>query len=281
MSQILIIYLMPEVNWMKILESQQDEFIIKLKERMPAFTRSKYDFDEAIHLYSLVDLDDIDLTDKLNWFCQELTYKYYGGYSDYFPDEFINYKIGKIGEESVKQYLGKLISNVNYELYEWGDDGTDFYLTNNKSVKLQVKTTCFSRILEENIDYEYEEDEYEYFCVLELDYVNLEHDECQKILDGVKWKISEKEHKKNQICIFVLLLNQVVGDRMHNYVEIKEIDKEFVSYINHPVYDFDCNGIYSSILCGFKPTNLLKPNTDIYLKDLFYIGGLKGYLLLP
>ncbi|GGA25625.1 hypothetical protein [Okeania sp. KiyG1] len=62
------------------------------------------------------------------------------------------------------------------------------------------------------------------------------------------------------------------------YVDIKEIDKEFVSYIYHPVYDFDCNGIYSSILCGFKPTNLLKPNTDIYLKDLFYIGGLKGYL---
>ncbi|NEQ75759.1 MAG: hypothetical protein F6K23_23565 [Okeania sp. SIO2C9] len=53
MSQILIIYLMPEVNWMKILESQQDEFIIKLKDRMSSFTRSKYDFDEAIHLYYL------------------------------------------------------------------------------------------------------------------------------------------------------------------------------------------------------------------------------------
>ncbi len=36
---------MPEINWMTILESQQDEFIIKLIYRMPAFTREKYDFD--------------------------------------------------------------------------------------------------------------------------------------------------------------------------------------------------------------------------------------------
>ncbi len=66
---------MPEINWMTILESQQDEFIIKLKERMPAFTRSKYDFDEAILLYSLVDdgcLGQDELSEKLNWFCEEL-----------------------------------------------------------------------------------------------------------------------------------------------------------------------------------------------------------------
>ncbi len=276
MSQILIIYLMPEINWMTILESQQDEFIINLRNRMPAFTRGKYDFDEAIHLYSLDydgELEEDGLAEKLNWFCEELTYKYNG---DYFPHKFINYKIGKVGEESVKDYLGKLISNVNYELYEWGDDGTDFYLTSNTSVNLQVKTTCFSRILEYNI--EYGEDTYEYFSDLEYNYINLESDKCEKIIDGLKWKISEKEHKKNQICIFVLLLNQVVRDEMPNYVDIKEIDKEVVSYTNEAVYHFDCNAIYSSILCGFKPTDLLKPDTDIYLKDLFYIGGLKGYL---
>ncbi len=51
-----------------------------------------------------------------------------------------------------------------------------------------------------------------------------------------------------------------------------------LSNINEAVYHFDCNAIYSSILCGFKPTDLLKPDTDIYLKDLFYIGGIKGYL---
>ena len=270
---------MPEVNWMTILESQQDEFIIKLIYRMPGFTRGKYDFDEATHVYSLDydgELEEDELAEKLNGFCEELTYKYCGGYSDFFPHEFINYKIGKVGEESVKDYLGKLISDVDYELYEWGDDGTDFYLTSNTSVKLQVKTTCFSRILEYNI--EYGEDTYDYFSALEYDYVNLEYDECEKILDGLKWKISEKEKNQNQICIFVLLLNQVVGDRMPNYVDIKEIDKEVVSYRNEAVYHFDCNAIYSSILCGFKPTDLLKPDTDIYLKDLFYIGGLKGYL---
>ncbi|NES02054.1 MAG: hypothetical protein F6K22_03940 [Okeania sp. SIO2F4] len=55
---------MPEVNWMTILESQQDEFIINLKHRTPAFTRGKYDFDESIHLYSLVDCDELDDLEK-------------------------------------------------------------------------------------------------------------------------------------------------------------------------------------------------------------------------
>ncbi|NES02055.1 MAG: hypothetical protein F6K22_03945 [Okeania sp. SIO2F4] len=193
----------------------------------------------------------------------------------------VNYKIGKVGEESVKQYLGRLISDVDYELYEWGDDGTDFYFRNNTSVSLQVKTTCFDRTLEKCLDlelnkFELDEDEYLYYSY--MNYVNLEHDKCEKIIDIIKWKISGKEHKKNQICIFVLLLNQVVGDEMPNYVDIKEIDQEVVSYRNEAVYHFDCNAIYSSILCGFKPTYLLKPDTDIYLKDLFYIGGIKGYL---
>ncbi|NES65803.1 MAG: hypothetical protein F6K24_11310 [Okeania sp. SIO2D1] len=260
---------------MTILESQQDEFIIKLKQRMPAFTRSKYDFDEAIHVHSVVDFDCDELEEKMNDFCVNLTDKYYGGY---LPDEFMNYKIGKVGEESVKEYLGKLISNVDYEFYEWGDDEKFFYLTSNTSVNLQVKTTCFDRILEKDIDYE--KDEAEYFYGLYQDYVNLEHDKCKKILDTIKWNISEKEQNQSQVCIFVLLLNQVVGDRMPGYVDIDEIDKEIVSDIDCVLTIKYCeyNAIYSSILCGFKPKNLLKPNTDIYLKDLFYIGGLKGYL---
>ncbi|MGB3514192.1 MAG: hypothetical protein WBA93_34280 [Microcoleaceae cyanobacterium] len=264
---------MPEINWMTILESQQDEFMIKLKHRMPAFTESKYDFDEAIHLYageypSFFD-DLLDLEEQMNWFCEELTYKYN---DDYFPDKFINYKIGKVGEESVKQYLGNLISDVDYELYEWGDDGKDFYLRSNKSVNLQVKTTCFSRILEPDIDYK--ADKNEYFYYLHQEYVNLEDDKCEKIIDTIKWKISEKEHKKNQICIFVLLLNQVVGDETYQYVDPTVIDKDLIRYSITTQIDIT----YSSILCGFKPTDFLKPNTDIYLKDLFYIGGLKGYI---
>jgi len=222
---------MPEINWMTILESQQDEFIINLKHRMPAFTRSEYDFDEAIHLYpsffeypSVFD-DFLDLEEQMNWFCEQLTYKY--NYC-YFPDKFINYKVGKIGEESVKYYLGKLISNVDYELYEWGDDGKDFYLASNKSVSLQVKTTCFDRTLENTFYSVLDEcgfSEDVYFDIQEDYYRNLEHDECEKIIDEIKWKINEKEQQKNQICIFVLLLNQVVGDRMHIYVKIEEIDK--------------------------------------------------------
>lgn len=75
------------------------------------------------------------------------------------------------------------------------------------------------------------------------------------------------------------MLNQVVGDRIPSYVNIYEIDKDLILYLmrtNSSFTQIDLS--YSSILCGFKPTDLLKPNTDISLKDLFYIGGLKGYL---
>ncbi|OZH54419.1 hypothetical protein AFK68_11105, partial [Hydrocoleum sp. CS-953] len=106
---------MPEINWMTILESQQDEFIIKLNYKIPAFTstRGRCDFDGATHLEAVCDGDD-EKEKQMNWFCEELTYKYYGDIDD-FSDEFINYKIGKIGEESVKQYLGELISDIDYK----------------------------------------------------------------------------------------------------------------------------------------------------------------------
>ena len=63
---------MPEINWMTILESQQDEFIIKLKRRMPAFTRSEYDLDEAIHLYPSLAKHHSE-EETINQFCKELT----------------------------------------------------------------------------------------------------------------------------------------------------------------------------------------------------------------
>ncbi len=265
---------MPEINWKTILESQQDEFILFLNYNIRTFTSTRgiYNFDGVTHLEAACDGDD-EKEKQMNWFCGELTYKYYG-YVDDFPDEFINYKIGKIGEESVKQYLRELISNVDYELYEWGDGGTDLYLTSNKSVNLQVKTTCFDRTLENDfysVLNEHGLDECEYFEFKEDDYVKLKHDECQKVLNDIKWKINEKELNKNQICIFVLLLNQVVGERIcQNFPGIG------YDYLGYPGPEIDVS--YSSILCGFKPTYLLKPDTDIYLKDLFYIGGIKGYL---
>ncbi|MGD1805334.1 hypothetical protein ACP6PL_07815 [Dapis sp. BLCC M126] len=265
---------MPEINWMIILESQQDEFILFLNYNIRTFTRSRgiYNFDGVTHLEAVCYGDD-EKEKQMNWFCEELTYKYYGYRYD-FPDEFINYKIGKIGEESVKQYLGELISDIDYKLYEWGDGGKDFYLKNNKSVSLQVKTTCFDRTLENDfcsVLNEHGLDECEYFEWKEDDYVNLKHDQCEKVINQIKWKINKQERDKNEICIFVLLLNQVVADRIcQNFGGIGW------DYLGYPQIEIDVS--YSSILCGFKPTDLLEPDTDIYLKDLFYIGGIRGYL---
>ena len=164
-------------------------------------------------------------------------------------------------------------------IYEWGDNGKDFSLINNTSVNFQVKTTCFSRILQKDKDIDYEVDEQEYFTDLYEDYLRIDHDKCKKIIDTVKWKISEKELNKNQIFIFVLLLNRVIGDTIAQEIDVTKIDKYLIP--NLIVMNFsppEVDVSYSSILCGFKPTDLLKPDTDIYLKDLFYIGGLKGYL---
>jgi len=45
-----------------------------------------------------------------------------------------------------------------------------------------------------------------------------------------------------------------------------------VSYINQAVGNFEFNGIYSSILCGFKPTDLLKPDTlHIFIYKTYFI----------
>jgi hypothetical protein len=34
----------------------------------------------------------------------------------------------------------------------------------------------------------------------------------------------------------------------------------------------------NAIIAGFKPTDVLNVDSNIYLKDLFYSGGLRGYL---
>ncbi len=57
------------------------------------------------------------------------------------------------------------------------------------------------------------------------------------------------------------------------------IDKDLIPLLIQTNYDDpQIDSHYTCILCGFKPTDMLKPNTDIYLKGRFYIGGIKGYL---
>ncbi len=77
------------------------------------------------------------------------------------------------------------------------------------------------------------------------------------------------------------MLNQIVEDRIFKYVDTTVIDQDLIPALiagNISIYPLEVDISYSSILCGLKPTDLLEPNTDIYLKELFYIGGLKGYL---
>ncbi|MEW5859105.1 MAG: hypothetical protein AB1861_17250 [Cyanobacteriota bacterium] len=47
---------------------------------------------------------------------------------------------GKLGELAVKIFLGNLVSNLNYVIGKGGDGGSDFCLSTNPTIRLQVKT---------------------------------------------------------------------------------------------------------------------------------------------
>lgn len=70
--------------------------------------------------------------------------------------------------------------------------------------------------------------------------------------------------------LYLVVCDRIIGFDFSKIVD----DTDFYSYLSTFGYD----GNYNCILGGLKLTELLKANTDIYLKDLFYIGGIKGYL---
>jgi hypothetical protein len=242
--------------WISILEEQQKEFIDnKLignlwDDSLKGFNYSRY-WDEVQTLY----LDE-EQEEKINDFCYALTEKYISYYDPdnfYDPDIFMNYKIGKLGEESVKSYLGDLINNVDYKLYESGDGGYDFYLKNKPSFKIQVKATCLLRVnnskLEQLTNDHVNEIEIDIYCNPEL------------YFEKLKWKISQNEKDKNNIAIFVVLIDPILGD---------EIRCQYRDEIFRFSYNF--------IIAGFQEMASLKADSDIKINELLYKGGLKGYL---
>lgn len=133
---------------------------------------------------------------------------------------------------------------------------------------LQVKTTCLSRFFGSDCD---DTDKHELFMY----YLSKSQENYSELLDKTKWQISSKDKNESKVVVFVILLELVVCDQIIGVYFSKIVyDTDFYSYLS--TFGYDAN--YNCILGGFKPTELLKANTDIYLKDLFYIGGIKGYL---
>ena len=114
---------------------------------------------------------------RLRDFCWEITDKYKDRSEDIHKTFLNNFK-GCLGEEAVKDYLGDLITSVNYEIKAGGDGKVDFTLTDNPNIGIQVKTR-------------------------------------QGNINTVKWSISKDEIKKNTVLLCVLIqetIDEVRGE---------------------------------------------------------------------
>jgi hypothetical protein len=258
---------MTKLSWQGILESQQKDFIQRLKAWLngnhpesqgSSVTLSRLDYNfseqcesyysEAINIYYpfeyFIGLDD---------FCQEMAnyYYYYNDNKNYeYEDCYANYMMGKIGEKAVKICLGNLISDMDCQIHEFGDGGSDFSLTSNKNIKLQVKTRARARILQRQA-YEMNEDSDWYYHDCSIN----SQDKINEI-DNIAWSISKKEATNNKVLVCVLMLNTVAGSKI--------ICEE-----------------YSLLIAGFKPTDMINNSQSIKMKELFYGGGIRSYLESP
>jgi len=255
---------MTKLSWHGILESQQKDFIQRLKAWLngnhpeapgSSVTLSHLDYDfyeecESYHSEIINIYYPYEHFIGLDYFCQKMAdyyhYHYYNKNYEY-EDCYANYLVGKIGEQAVKICLGALISDVDDKIHKFGDGGSDFSLTSNKNIKLQVKTRARARILQRKTYEMNDMDWYHYDCCINS------QDKINEV-DNISWSINEKEVTNNKVLICVLMLNKVAG----NQIRMRE----------------GC----SLLIAGFKPTDMINNIQCIKMKELFYGGGIRSYL---
>ncbi|MBD2570166.1 hypothetical protein [Anabaena lutea] len=242
---------MKELTWQKVLQAQQQDFIQRLKYSLsnPEYdnlTLSHFNYHpfycERSYPSERIIISALD-EEKIDRFCGELAEKY-----NHEPavDSYMNYKIGKLGEEAVKVYLNNLITGVDYKIHSGGDGGIDFLVKNNKHIGIQVKTKTLNRISLRDI------------CKNKLSEDDV--DECGFYLwqdrmtriDSIKWNIQSEEIHQNKVLICILLMNYIVVDKISS--------------------ECDC------IIAGFKPTAEIKYSGDFKMQDLLYSGGIRPFL---
>ncbi|MBK1988860.1 hypothetical protein A0J48_015160 [Sphaerospermopsis aphanizomenoides BCCUSP55] len=238
---------MKELTWQDVLQAQQQDFIQRLKYSLnkPEYdnlTLSCFDY-HPVYCEKSYPSERIIISrfleQEIDKFCCELLKKYNQGFT---VDDYMNHKIGKIGEEAVNIYLDKLITGVDYKIHSGGDGGIDFMLKNNKNIGIQVKTKSLNRITSINPIIENH-----------LDYINMDLYETQiDRFDEIKWTIKQDEIKKNKVLVCVLLMNHIVVDNIQ--------------------------GSYDCIITGFKPTAEIKDSGDLKMQDLLYSGGMRPFL---
>jgi tetratricopeptide (TPR) repeat protein len=147
------------MDWITLLRSLQSDFIKRLSSGCLLHC-------EIEGQYSELTVISGERLKTLRDFCWQMAEKY----KRVSPvrDVFISYLKGKLGEEVVKERLADLITEVDYEKRIGGDGKTDFTLTANPTIGIEVKSRHGN-------------------------------------IDRVRWSISAEEVEKNAVvvCIFI------------------------------------------------------------------------------
>ena len=242
---------MTELTWEYILKTQQEDFLRRLEftcghpsDRYSTFlTVGTNYFPLNYYPFELVQifLDE----SKVNDFSEELTYKFGEDPEidyDSFVNKFINQKIGKIGEEVVGLLLGSIgssVSSVDYKIYKngVGDGGVDLTVSaKNSKINIQVKTTAPLRI-----------------NCLDDPYIPDEVDVKVHAIKSASWEVDGKGKSNNDLTIFVILMDEIIGDKP----------------INNP---HDC------LIAGFLPSKEIETSRKYKINELFYSGGIRAYI---
>lgn len=119
------------MDWLNLLEAQQKDFIRRLKSSNLLTCSQEGSHSEFIVISG-------DRLKTLHDFCLDIAEKYRKKSS--VKQSIINNLTGKLGEEVIKQCLGSLITEVDYEKRLGGDGKVDFTLSSDPSIGIQVKT---------------------------------------------------------------------------------------------------------------------------------------------
>jgi hypothetical protein len=103
-------------EWLNLLRYQQEDFIKRINNGISSLLSSNV---EGLHT-ELVKISK-DKTKKMKEFCWEIADKYKLNQRRKVKELFINNLKGKLAEESIRQYLGNIVGDVNYEINVEGD----------------------------------------------------------------------------------------------------------------------------------------------------------------
>ncbi|NET72081.1 MAG: tetratricopeptide repeat protein, partial [Sphaerospermopsis sp. SIO1G2] len=151
------------MDWITLLRSLQSDFLCRLKSGFPLYCKSEGQHSELTVISG-------QRLKVLRDFCWLMAEKYKRTSS--VRDVFIGNLKGKLGEEVVKERLADFITEIDYEKRLGGDGGSDFTLTLNPEVGVEVKSR-------------------------------------HGTIDTVRWSVSAKEVEKNAVVVCVLIQEEV------------------------------------------------------------------------